>query len=152
MGITIHFQGYLKDWNLLDDTIQITEEYAKSNGWKYTRSVKGITVIPSENCDPLNLEFDENLHIDDFCKTQFAGMDIHIKILELLKKIRKNFNIMEIYDESEFLENGDKKLLKNKIAECFLVMEEYKRKNPNAHGPVKTPEGRMIDLENTKNK
>src|SRR5688500_16906681 len=104
MGVTIHFEGKLKSelsyHPLLDASVIFAvknnmpfEEIASDNkrlervsqeaDWNYEGPVKGIKILPGHGCEPLWLEFDENLSIQDFCKTPFAAKEIHIKIIEL---------------------------------------------------------------------
>lgn len=53
--------------------------------------MKGIVVNLHEDCDPVRLEFDHDLYLQEFTKTQFAGVQIHIHVLKLLKAIQPFF-------------------------------------------------------------
>jgi hypothetical protein len=55
------------------DTARVRDE----EDWDYTGPVKGTAVYLHEDCDPVRLEFDENLYVQEFTKTQFAGVDWH---------------------------------------------------------------------------
>ena len=49
-----------------------------------------------------------------FTKTAYAGKAIHIKVVALLKQIsKKYFENFEVYDETEFWDHGDERLLDN---------------------------------------
>lgn len=149
MGVTIHFQGQLKDRGLLEETVRIIERYAKSRNWGYRKiNTRQIHILPSENCDPLHFEFDESAYLEkDFCKTQFAGSDIHIQIIGLFKSITKNFSTLEVFDEGGFWDSGERQELERNFAACVYALERYLQQNPNARGPIRSPEGRWIDVK-----
>jgi len=50
----------------------------------------------------VRLEFDENLYVQEFAKTQFAGVDWHLKVVGLLKAIQSYFRELRVADEGEF--------------------------------------------------
>jgi hypothetical protein len=94
MGVTVHFEGRLKSEHAFARLLQrvaeiakaktwLTEMFEKSDAtllrvrneenWDYKGPTRGITLYIHEDCDPLRLEFDEDLYIQEFVKTQFAG-------------------------------------------------------------------------------
>lgn len=80
MGLSIHYQGKIRDYSLIDELTSEAEDICKSLGWKYHiwkktgkkndtahfqnpgflnyhfEDLKGITVIPEE-CEPIELVF-----------------------------------------------------------------------------------------------
>ncbi|MBK6840046.1 MAG: hypothetical protein IPG90_18650 [Bacteroidetes bacterium] len=46
-------------------------------GWDYEGPTKGVKIQPDQNSDPLWIEFDKDNYIQEYCKTQFAGIDVH---------------------------------------------------------------------------
>lgn len=74
--------------------------------WDYCVPIKRLVIYPHEDCDPIRLEFDRDLYIQEFTKTQFAGARIHLKVLELLSVIRPFFSEFSIEDEGEYWEKG----------------------------------------------
>ena len=65
----------------------------------------------------------ENLSIirGEFTKTQYAGADIHIKIIQLLKNLsEKYFSEFVVSDDSGFWDHGDEKLLKERFGEVVV--------------------------------
>jgi hypothetical protein len=93
-----------------------------------------------------NPEFDENLYVQEFCKTQFADISVHILIIDLLKRIEPYFDNLIIEDEGEYLETADINLLQQHIDNCTRVSEEMKKENPKMSGPFRLKNGRIIDL------
>jgi hypothetical protein len=167
MGITIHFEGKLKNNISVNEIIAISREFAKKEfssykefeyennyfqrvkneqDWDYYSSANGIIIQPDENTDPLIFEFDENNYIQNYCKTQYADIDIHIKIIELLKLIEPYFEELNVIDEGEYWDTGDKNLLRKLIDDCFVAIENAKKENSKINGPYRTKKGRIIDL------
>lgn len=167
MGITIHFEGKLKNdenYNLL---IKKVIEYSEFQDWKYFQfqneskklervrndedwdyigSTKGIQVQPHENSEPLIFEFDEDLYIQEYCKTQFSNIETHIKIIDLFNAIEDNFSNLEIFDEREYWETKNETLLLKNWENFYTAMDEAIEENNNLQGPFKQENGRIIDL------
>ena len=168
MGVTIYFQGQLRDEAAYHAAVSLANDFAARLGWPatpileesvvlhrvkdeqdcdYTGPAKGLVIQPHENCDPFRLEFDENLFLQDFVKTQFAPIEVHIRIVELLKLLVPHFQKLEVEDEGEYFETLDQEPLRRHIDRCFEVMEEYLRESDKYRGPVRSKDGRIIDLE-----
>ena len=167
MGVTIHFEGELHSEAAYEDLIAVVTSIAKiqswpteaieSSGttllrvrdeqdWDYTGPVKGIEVHLHNDCDPVRLEFDHELYLQKFTKTQFAGVECHLKVVDLLKTIRPFFRELKVEDEGEFWETGNRAILAEHMDRTRKVIEDEVRKNPSAQVKVKTPSGKIIDL------
>lgn len=167
MGVTIHFEGKLKSDNDFDTVMVKATKFAQSNNmpynnfsetfkklcrikdehnWDYEGPTKGIKIQPNENSDPLWLEFDEDNYIQEYCKTQFAGIETHLQIISLLKEIQPHFISLQVKDEGEYWDTQDKKLLQEWLNNYFEAAENAKAKNPKLNGPYRLGEGRLIDL------
>lgn len=167
MGVTIHFEGQLKDQAALHDLIAAAEAFAQEQGWRteliesdkatllrvrdeenwdYVGPVRGIVLYPHLDCDPVRLEFDRDLYIQEFTKTQFAGAEIHLKALELLRRIVVFFKEFKVEDEGEYWETGNAQLLADHLSQSRKAIESELRKTPSARMKVKTPDGRIMDL------
>ncbi len=168
MGVTIHFEGRLKSEEDYDDVMAKATDFAKQNkmdykqieedekllrrvrnqeDWDYNGATKGIRIEPAENCDPFNLEFDADNYIQEYCKTQFADINIHISIIDFLKTLQPNFEDLKVVDEGEYWETGNKETLINHIKTCFHQMEWAKENDPNLDGPFIVGDGRIADLK-----
>lgn len=167
MGITIHFEGKLKndenyaliikkiaefsdfhDWEYFqfkNDSVKL-ERVRNDEEWDYVGSTKGIQVQPHENSEPLNFEFDEDLYIQDYCKTQFSNIETHIKIVELFTLIEQYFKNIEVFDEGEYWETKNETLLDENWRNFYVSMQEVMNENKNLKGPFKLENGRIIDL------
>jgi hypothetical protein len=110
MGVTIHFDGQLLNEEAFRGLVSAASGFASSHrwltepieseqatllrvrdneeAWNYVGSVKGIVLCPSEDCDPVRLEFDRDLHVQEFIRTQFAGPETHLKVVELFRVLK----------------------------------------------------------------
>jgi hypothetical protein len=75
--------------------------------WDDIGPVNGIVIYLHEDCDPVRLEFDRDLYVQEFIKRQFADVEMNIKVLKLLKAIEPFFCILNVEDESEWWETRD---------------------------------------------
>jgi hypothetical protein len=167
MGVTVHFEGRLKTREDFEKVIVIGQIFAKrknaeimkldsdrkilnrvKNGkeWDYQGEVKGIQFLPDNNSDPLALEFDSDFYIQEFCKTQFAGISVHIEIIQFLKDIEPRFEELIVVDEGEFWETSDLIILEKRFNDFFEAAELAVQKNPKLKGPFRLGNGRIVDL------
>jgi hypothetical protein len=121
-------------------------------GWKHTvidkfdnndkTSVKGIIIQPHEKSESLQLISDQQgtlrnvfafefagddleLTYMNFIKTQFAPVEIHIAVIKLLKYIQQKYiSNLDVYDECQYWQTGDEKILKRKIDFLNSVMDQ----------------------------
>ena len=167
MGVTIHFEGKLKSNKDFETVMKISTDFAEQNDldylifeeqykilqrvknekeWDYKGLTRGIKITPAINSDPLWIEFDKDYYIQEFCKTQFADSKVHIKIIELLKKIKPHFQELIVHDEGEYWDTGNTEILQKHLNNCFRAIEDAKSENPNLSGPYKVKGERIVDL------
>lgn len=153
MGVTIHYKGKLDCVENIDSFCEEMEDIAKSMGWKHTIidkfdsndkiPVKGIIIRAHEKSESLQLisdlhgnlrnvfafEFageDSDLTYLNFIKTQFAPVEIHIAVIKLLKYIQQKYiSNLDVYDEGEYWQTGDEKILKRKIDFLNRIMDQF---------------------------
>jgi len=166
MGVTIHFEGNLKspadfdnivntaklfaetyglDFSIFQEENKVLERVKDEQPWDYQGATKGL-VINLPSCDPVNLEFDENNHVQEFCKTQFALVSIHILVIDLLRQIEPYFETLKVVDEGEYWESGDLPALQQNLDACFHAIEDAKQKDKSLSGPYRLSNGRIVDL------
>jgi hypothetical protein len=167
MGITIHFEGQLKDASAYQHLVELISSVANAEGWQveriassettltrirdgqewdYVGPAKGILVSIAEDCDPVRFEFDNTLYVQEFTKTQFAGVRVHLKVLELLRIVRPFFHDLRVEDEGEYWETGILQALTEHMNRAQKAIEAELQKYPNGRVGVKTPSGRIMDL------
>lgn len=94
----------------------------------------------------MHLEFDRDLYLQEFTKTQFAGVQIHLGVLKLLKAIQPLFRNLKVEDEGEWWETKDTQILTEHFSRSQRAIEAELRKTPSAQMKVKDPSGRIMDL------
>jgi hypothetical protein len=167
MGVVIYFEGRLKSEKDLARVMTIANQFAEKYNfdseiideknkalsrvrgeeeWDYEGPVRGIKLNIAEWAEPVWLGFDENLYLQDFCKTQFADITTHILLVELLREIAPCFNELEVFDEGEFWETGNLTVLSEQREAFFEALTQAQKENPALEaGPFRTREGRIID-------
>jgi hypothetical protein len=167
MGVTIHFEGQLTNEAAYQSLINLVSSFANDHGWQtepiasdevtlqrvrdekdwdYTGPVRGIAVYLHPDCDPVRFEFDKNLYLQEFTKTQFAGAEYHLKVINLLRTAQPLFRELKVDDEGEFWDTGDLATLQDHLEKVEKIIQEMLKENPAARAKVKTPEGRIMDL------
>jgi hypothetical protein len=168
MGVTIHFKGQLRDEDAYLRVINAATSFATERGWPsepikseqikllrvtddeqdwdYVGPVKGIALYPGEDCEPVRLEFDAELYMQEHTKTQFAGVTTHVQVLNLFKAIKPLFRDLKVEDEHKYWVTGDVRILSEHMNRIQEVIDEELAKNPRARAKIKTPSGRIVDL------
>jgi hypothetical protein len=151
MGVTIHYKGKLNSADDIGSFCEEIEDIAKSMGWKHSafdfdlkdkEPLKGVIIQPHPKSESLQLmtdqqgnlrnafamEFageDSELTYLNFIKTQFAPVENHIAVIKLLKYIQQKYiSNLDVYDEGEYWQTGDEKILKRKIDFLNSVMDQ----------------------------
>jgi hypothetical protein len=167
MGVTIHFEGTLRDEAAFEHVIRSARTRAEQEGWKseviaediatlwrvrneedceYTGPTRGILLYPHENAEPLRLEFDRALFMQDYIKTQFAPAEIHIRVVRLLKEIAPQFVNLTVEDEGEFWGSESREVLAGHLDACFRAINDQLKSRSDVRGPVRLANGRIADL------
>ena len=137
MGVTIHFSGTLRSATDLAAVRSIASKWAahwqcevvdiSSDKQKlirvrdgevciYESPVTGAMLMPHPDADPLVLEFDRDLYVQHFCKTQFAPAQVHVEIIEMLQELAPLFEHFAVHDEGGYWGSGDRQHLEQQLA------------------------------------
>lgn len=167
MGVTIHFDGKLLGASEYDALLRQVRDFASSQSWPteeiheaqrslervrneqdwdYIGLTKGIVVYPHDNAEPLRFEFDDNLHIQEYCKTQFAGPSVHVSIVELMRLLQPLFEILSVEDEGEYWDTNDRSLLSHHMHRVDVQIAQLVAEKPSRQVAVRLPSGRIADL------
>jgi len=167
LGVTVHFDGKLRGEQAFADLLRRVEETAKAKKWlterfendevtllrvrgeeewDYKGPTTGIVLYLHEDCDPVRLEFDKDLYVQEFVKTQFAGVAAHLELIELLRDLQQFFEDLRVEDEGEYWDTKNKAVLAEHIRCCDEMIAEESRKNPLAQVKVRAPDGRLMDI------
>ncbi|HEY6167604.1 MAG TPA: hypothetical protein VI454_06165 [Verrucomicrobiae bacterium] len=166
-GVTIHYEGTAASPSAVAKIIEVVTAAAKKNKWTiedtsakrgrllrvideknkdYEGKVTGVVIRIGGNCEPLHFQFGDDLFMQDFVKTQFAGADVHIQIVEMLESIRPFVKQLTVGDEGEFWGKRDRAILEGHIQKINSVIADMKKKNPKARVAVRLESGRVADV------
>ena len=167
MGIAIHYTGKVANEDQLVHLLKSAVELGTKLGWRsvnfenpeavlvrvfneeeidYCGPTKGVVFWPHEWCEPLTLEFDKDLIVQDFCKTQFAGLLVHQQVCQFLKSLKPLFLFLDVEDDSEYWDSENEEALNNHLNYVNELIAEIKKSNKQAEGPIKLEDGRIIDV------
>jgi len=167
MGVTIHFEGQLSKPENFDNVVLTAKTFAEDNNleyflfqkdnkflprvkdeqdWDYEGPTKGIQIQPDENSEPFILEFDKDYYLQEYCKTQFADISLHILVIDLLRQIEPFFYHLTVIDEGEYWDTSDINILQQHLDNCFQAIEKAKQEDGTLDGPFRLENGRIADL------
>lgn len=167
MGVTIHFEGKAKTTSDIEIIISVARDFAINNNMPhrvireeskklsrvingevadYEGAVKGINIEPHYNADSLCFEFGDDLLMSNYCKTQFAPINVHIAIINLLKSISLYFSTLTVTDEGRYWETFDQNILQKELDFVFNEIDKIKKSNSNIRGPMRLSNGRIADF------
>jgi hypothetical protein len=141
MGVSIHYSGRILSENTTDDLVVEVVDICTIMDWDFhtfnDENLIGISFSPHPKCEPIMLTFhqnrlcsllnfveklyDTNAIKDDMyftcsTKTQFAGADAHIAIINLLDYLAKKYFIdFKLHDEGNYWETRSKEQLEKQM-------------------------------------
>jgi len=172
-GITVHFEGTAASDAAVSRIVQVAARKAEQNGWRFQRigegevatldsvtlkmlenvqgtkeltDVRGIVVYPHAMCEPLYLVFGSKRRTKNYVKTQFAGADVHVKVIELIEALKPQFAELDVDDEGEYWPTHDRAKLERHLSSSLAAMDALRVNTAGARGPVKRPDGRILDI------
>jgi hypothetical protein len=167
MGVTVHFEGRLKSDQAFSSLVLhieeigraetlLTERFENSQAklgrgseerpLDYVGPTKGILLYLHEDCEPLRLEFDRELYVQEWVKTQFAGADTHIRLIQILRDIERFFQTLVVNDEGEYWKSGNQAVLEGHIRACNDAIAEIAARSLSAQVKVRESNGSITDL------
>jgi hypothetical protein len=151
-GVTIRFEGTAKSAAEVPAVLSLATEFARQRGWKVEKipasdgKLPGFVLYPHNMSEPVWLQFGGDLALRDSVKTQFAGAAVHMEIVRLFDLLKPALASLTINDEGEYWEKRDPALLEMHLAEVKESLRQMKREEPMLYGPIKLPDGRIVDL------
>jgi hypothetical protein len=167
MGVTIHFEGILRDeaaysallgqvrefsarqhWSVAEllEARRPLSRVRNEEAWDYVGLTRGIIVHPHDNSEPLRFEFDEKLYIQEYCKTQFAGPEIHMAIVNLLRLLQPLFEALNVEDEGEYWDTSDASGLSGHMKWVDAQIARLVSEKPSRRTAVRLPSLRIVDV------
>ena len=98
--------------------------------WDYVGPTKGIILYLHEECDPVRMEFDRDLYVQEFVKTQFSGPHVHMKVISLLRGLQVFFEDLKVEDEGEYWGTGIRLLCPNTYKGAVKRSRSWRGKSP----------------------
>jgi hypothetical protein len=167
VGVTIHFEGRLLDQATYASAVELARGYAIDRGWRtepidescvtlqrvrdeedwdYTGPTRGLVLYPHDDCDPVRLEFDIDLYVQEFVKTQFASEAVHVDVIGLLRLLAPCFESLQVADEGGFWDTQDLGVLRQHRRAFEVALQDQVGAHPTAKVKVKLRDGRIVDL------
>jgi len=168
MGVTIHFEGRLREPQHYETLVGAALDFAREHNWSweeieetnrqlrrviderdvdYSGLTKGIVLQPHPDSEPLRFEFDESLFMQEYCKTQFAGPATHIQVVGLLRRLMPLFEALNVYDECEYWETSDQTAMEWHFKTVEAALDGLVNEHPGARVAVRLRSGRILDAD-----
>lgn len=167
MGVTIHYRGRLKPKESPRNLYILAKLFCDGKKWpisqfiegeetlqfrkhpsqkEYRGAVTSFIIKPHEHCEPVAFHITRDGYFEDRCKTQFAPLEVHLGVVELLESLRKRLGELVVEDEGHYWETRSRERLEKQIMACYEEILRMKEEDPAYYGPVKEPDGRITDL------
>lgn len=88
----------------------------------YECPVTGVMLSPHPDAEPIRLEFDTDLYMQHFCKTQFAPAQVHVEVIGLLRELAPLMEDFSVEDEGGYWETGDLQHLEEQLARGLALI------------------------------
>jgi len=152
MGVTIHFEGRLRTGAELQEFLAQVEVLARKRQWRHERlydrpdrPATGFVTYPHPECEPLKFAFDQKGRLSGWVKTQFAGPEKHIEVVEFLRQVQPLLGKFGVRDKSEYWATRSKDTLLSHIDAINEVIREAVENNPSVRSRVHLASGRIVD-------
>ncbi|MDQ3001922.1 MAG: hypothetical protein M3Y08_11765 [Fibrobacterota bacterium] len=167
MGITIHYRGRVHPKTPVKQFYILTQLICNEKKWTttgmaetdgpailvhldeeipYNGKLTTFSVKTHENCEPLLFQITHEGYFRNWCKTQFAPIEIHKGIVDLFEQVKIKLVELVIEDDGGFWETRDSEVLEERILNCYLAIQKAKEEDPEYYGPIKGEDGRIVDL------
>lgn len=144
-GVTIHYEGKVASDAALKGVLDEAVAFARERGWPVAVRSQGVVLQPHTRSEPIELFFQGRALLPSWVKTQFAGLDTHIAIIDLFRPLAPRLQELSVDDEGDYWETRDRKALLTAFQQVDdLLARELRR--PGASGPYQLPSGRIVDL------
>ena len=149
MGVTIHYNGTLANTEEAEALLKHASALAAKLNWDFeivdTPNPR-IAIFPHPNCEPLTFDPNENGLLENWVKTQFAGPEIHMQIVDFLAQMAPYFENLVVEDEAEYWETRNRETLENHMDQINEVLRDMQQENPAARIQVREPTSRIVDM------
>jgi hypothetical protein len=144
--VTIHYEGKVASPKDAAAVTAAAAAFAKARHWNAAVQERGVVIQPHEWSEPVELLFDGRVLRPSFVKTQFAGAETHIAVVELFRSLKPLFESLQIEDEADYWDHSDRERLLRQIQETDFISSRIQAEEPGVKGPLLLPGGRIVDL------
>ena len=160
MGVTLYFSGTIR--NIDDPKLeQLALKWAKHWGCDVNtmRDVElplimvrnevviedpgpldGFSLAPHKDSESIRILVRKDGYFQHFCKTQFAGPDTHIEVVEFLKELGPFVEDFDVLDEGGYWNTGDRNELERRMDFLDNALDSLAEKLGDAvRPPDRTP-------------
>jgi hypothetical protein len=145
-GVTLHYRGTVRSESDVNAIVSKTVEFAKARSWAFEKRSDGVVVRPHAWCEPVALLFEGRVLSENWVKTQFAGPDVHIGVVDLFRLLEPRFEQLSISDEGEYWETSNRENLLLRMQSDGLMMIRLQEREPGSTGPYVVANGRVLDV------
>ncbi|MEZ5775886.1 MAG: hypothetical protein R3D33_14620 [Hyphomicrobiaceae bacterium] len=145
MGVTIHYELVVASSDAAFAVLEAARAFAAEQEWDvesvdiedgektymfdeveepYRGPLWGVVLRPHQDCESLAIVFGANGVAQDYCKTQFAPVEVHVSAINLLKQLAKHCESLSVRDEGEYLSSGDREHLAQRLTEHADAIQE----------------------------
>jgi hypothetical protein len=146
MGITVYYSGRLISEQTREDLLCFANKFREEKKWPRETSPNGLILYPHPDCEPVELLFENEVFLDRFTKTQFAGIKTHIQLIEFLRLIKPFFSEFKVEDDGEYWETGMREMLIHNLEDIERRLADIQQSEPHAKIKVKLPSGKIVDV------
>jgi hypothetical protein len=144
-GVTIHYEGNAATDTAAKAVLDEAAAFARGRGWPVTVRTHGVVLQPHGRSEPIGLFFRGRALLSSWVKTQFAGVETHIAIIDLFRRLAPRLQELSVDDEGGYWETGDRKALLTAFQQVDAMLARELR-GPGASGPYQLPSGRIVDI------
>jgi hypothetical protein len=151
MGVTLHYEGQVRDPRACEQLLATAEAFAQRQGWRmepirrahttltrvirgesqvYAGPTAGVTLFAHERAEPVRLELGRDLFVQGWTKTQLAPPEVHVQIVSLLRLLQPFFRDLTVRDEGEYWETADLALLCAHLRETTEILAAIQAPSP----------------------
>jgi len=113
VGLTIGYTIRLGSRACVAEFLAAARREARARAWKLARTPRGtFEALPHGKCEPVRLDFSRSLTTDESVKTSDAPARVHVQIVEFLRALEPLARSMDVIDECEYWDTGDRERLR----------------------------------------
>ncbi|GAO03125.1 hypothetical protein [Anaeromyxobacter sp. PSR-1] len=144
-GVTLHYEGTARTAAAAKAVLAAAVAFARGRGWPVSAGRNHVVLRPHARSEPIELRFEGRTLQPSSVKTQFAGVETHLAVVELLQRLDAELQSLTVEDDGGYWETGDRQALVAAFDEVDELLARELQK-PGTSGPYRLPSGRIVDV------